>query len=102
MANNILSLLFLAVSMAVIPSAANASAMIEIVEQDQQSVQIVNQDNAIYVSGANGQTMSVYNVAGVCVYTIKIDSQEKRIELSLPKGCYIIKVGKTARKISIK
>ena len=32
----------------------------------------------------------------------RIDSYDKVIDLNLSKGCYIVKVGKTARKISIR
>ena len=62
---------------------------------------IVNQ-SVVRVSGANGQVMHVYNVAGVRLMTIRIDGNDKSFELNLPKGCYIVKVGKTVRKISIK
>lgn len=34
--------------------------------------------------------------------SIKIDGQDKRYTLNLPKGCYIIKVGNVVRKISIR
>ena len=45
--------------------------------------------------------MQIYNVAGVRVMTVKIDSSDKTYNLNLPKGCYIVKVGKIVRKISI-
>ena len=44
----------------------------------------------------------MYNVAGVLIKSFKIDTADKRLDLNLPKGCYIVKVGKTVRKISIK
>jgi len=31
-----------------------------------------------------------------------VEGQDKRFDLNLPKGCYIVKVGKVVRKISIK
>ena len=33
---------------------------------------------------------------------VKVDSSEKSYPLNLPKGCYIVKVGKVVRKISIR
>jgi hypothetical protein len=44
----------------------------------------------------------IYNVAGVRVMSLKIEGADKLIDLNLPKGCYIVKVGKVVRKISIK
>ena len=43
----------------------------------------------------------IYNVAGVCVMTLRVDSNDKRFDLNLAKGCYIVKVGRTVRKVSI-
>ena len=34
--------------------------------------------------------------------SVKVEGMDKRIELNLPKGCYIVKVGKVVRKIYIK
>lgn len=52
--------------------------------------------------GAAGLVVSVYNIVGQKVYECKLDSNDKRIELSLPSNCYIVKVGSMARKISVK
>ena len=76
---------------------------VEIIDQEIQVVTVVAEDDGtLRVTGANGQALHVYNVAGVLVKSVKIDSADKRLELNLPKGCYIIKVGKTVRKISVK
>ncbi len=56
----------------------------------------------IHITGANGQTLFVYNVAGVCVASFKIEGADKHYELNLQKGCYILKVGNTVRKISLR
>ena len=52
--------------------------------------------------GARGEEREVYNVAGVRVMSVKVEGAERSFELSLPKGCYIVKVGKVVRKISVK
>ena len=45
------------------------------------------------VTDAFGMTMSIYNLAGGApVMSVKIDSQDKRFDLNLPKGIYIVKV----------
>ena len=55
----------------------------------------------VTISGANGEVMEIFNLTGVKVSTIRIDSSEKTFALNLPKGCYLIKVGKIVRKISV-
>ena len=73
------------------------------IEAEAQSVEItVNNSNA-HVKNAAGKVLEIYNLAGVKVLNVKIDSDIKTIELgNLQKGCYILKVDKTARKIYIK
>ena len=48
------------------------------------------------------EMLQIYNVTGVCVMSLRVDGQDKRYNLNLPKGCYIVKVGKVVRKISIR
>lgn len=91
------SLLFTAIA-----SDACAADMSFAVEQEQQPLVTVTGNSNLHVQNANGQTMFVYNVAGVIVQTIKVMGQDCHFDLNLPKGCYIIKVGKTVRKISVK
>lgn len=55
----------------------------------------------IVVSGAEDQTLEVFNIAGVKVAAYGIDSPEKTITLSVPRGVYILRVGKVARKVNI-
>ena len=55
----------------------------------------------VTISGANGEVMEIFNLTGVKVSTIRIDSSEKTFALNLPKGCYLIKVGKIVRKVSL-
>lgn len=85
-----------------VKSMASVSSAIEVIDNDIQNVNISVSDSKIQVSGANGEILQVYNLAGVLVKVVKIDGADKRFDLNLPKGCYIVKVGKTVRKISIK
>ena len=101
--NRILLTLFLSFTLSLIqPSTAAQMVRIEISEPEMETVSIIVTDGALRVTGAAGQVLQVYNVAGVCVMSVKIESPDKRIDLNLPKGCYIVKVGKVVRKISIK
>ena len=61
--------------------------------------QFVDDDITIEVKG---QTMEVISLTGRRVMSEKIESPSQKIELSVPKGCYIIKVGKVVRKVSIR
>lgn len=84
------------------PAFANAASSIEIVEQDQLPVVSVTGEATLHVTNANGQMLYVYNVAGVCVQSFKVEGMDRSYELNLSKGCYIVKVGKTVRKVSIR
>ena len=70
------------------------------VEQEQKEVVITVSESNVHIKNADKAVMEVYNMAGVKVATYRVDSPEKTIELGhLPKGCYILKVGKVARKV---
>ncbi len=79
-----------------------ANTAIEILDNEPQGITINVRESVVQIVGANGETLHVYNVAGVRIKSIKIDGDDKRFELNLPKGCYILKVGKTVRKISVR
>ena len=88
--------------MLVCPVSATASQGVEIVDNSVQGVSIVYSSSILRVTGAEGEVKQVYNVAGVRVMSVKVEGADKSYELSLPKGCYIVKVGKYVRKISIR
>ncbi len=56
----------------------------------------------LYVSGADGKTLEIVSLTGRKVMEEQIDSPAQKIELNLPKGCYIVKVGNVVRKISVR
>lgn len=103
MAKNILSALLFSALLLGMPQTSMAMSAIEIVDNDFQSITIsINEESVLRVTGAPGQALYIYNVTGVRVMSIKIDSSDKSVSLNLAKGCYIVKVGKVVRKISIK
>ena len=62
----------------------------------------VNQ-STLTVTGANGMVLEVVSLTGRPVASIKIDSPAQRVELNnIPKGCYILKIGKVVRKVTIR
>lgn len=102
MTKKILIISFAALLMGNVTMMAEPSNSIEIVDNDFQNISISVNESTLRVVGASGQVLHIYNVAGVRVMSIKVEGADKRYELNLPKGCYIIKVGKTVRKISIR
>lgn len=86
-----------------LPATAKAAAAIEIVDNDTQPITIaVSNEGVLHVTGATGLTLYIYNITGVRVMSVKVDGADKNYNLNLSKGCYIVKVGKMVRKISIR
>lgn len=102
MIKRLLTIIFAVALMGVCPVVGHAGTAVEIIDNDYQNIVISVKGSTLHVVGANGQVLHIYNVAGVRVMTIKVDGSDRRYELNFPKGCYIVKVGDTARKISVK
>ena len=102
MTNKILAFIFAVAMEAAVPVVAVADTSIEIIDTDIQTINVAVTESAIHVTGANGQVLHVYNVTGMKLMSVKIEGQDKKVEINLPKGCYIVKVGKVVRKIYIK
>jgi hypothetical protein len=74
------------------------------VEQNDEKneAQISVSKSTVHIINAEGQVMEVISLTGRHVMSVRIESPAQRIELTnIPKGCYIIKVGKVVRKIVI-
>ncbi len=84
------------------PTCVSAENTIEIIDNEMQNIALSVSESTLHVTGANGLVLEVYNVAGVRVMSVKVEGQDKKYELNFPKGCYIVKVGKVVRKISIR
>ncbi len=102
MTRKFLLLIFSAALVLGTPVATYAAQAVEIIDNDFQNINVSVSEQTLRVTGANGQMLFIYNVAGVRVMSLKIEGADKLIDLNLPKGCYIVKVGKVVRKISIK
>ena len=55
----------------------------------------------VTVSGAQGEKLEIVSLTGRVVKQLTIDAPSQSFELNIPKGCYILKVGKTFKKISV-
>lgn len=85
-----------------LPTTIKAETSLEMIEQDIHNISISVYGSVLRIEGANDEMLQIYNVTGVCVMSLRVDGQDKRYNLNLPKGCYIVKVGKVVRKISIR
>lgn len=99
-------ILILALASMLMAAPVVAAPMVEelgIAEQIDETAPTINVDGRIVsVVGAQGMTLEVVSLTGRAVASYKIDGPAQRLELNLPKGCYILKVGKTVRKVTVK
>ncbi len=73
------------------------------IEQDIAATAISVQGSTLHIKNAEDMSLEIYNITGLKVKSLRIGSSEEQVELSnLPKGCYIVKVGKCVRKVYIK
>ena len=77
--------------------AAEYAEMSDIENRPAVETAISVEGQSVHVVGANGQVLDVYNIASV-----KVEGMDKRLDLNLQKGCYILKIGKVVRKVSVK
>ncbi len=104
MKKTILTLSIILSGALLMPTTAKAEALIEIVDYMDiglQEITISIEHNVLHISGAAGQTLQIYKITGVGVMSFTVDGDDKYYPLNLAKGCYIVKIGKIARKISI-
>ncbi len=94
-------LFFLIAILTAVPLVAAEETAKEEIENDIAPVSISAKGSQVHVSGAEGKVLEIFNLAGVRVASIRIDSNDKTLSLNLSRGCYILKVGKIVRKISI-
>lgn len=69
---------------------------------DEQPIGITVNGSSLHITGAQGLTLEVVSLTGRKVATVKIESPAQRVELNIPKGCYILKIGTVVRKVSIR
>ncbi len=99
-------LLFIAAAMLTFSVPSMAMTMVTemgVAEKIEEATPTITvQGNAVYVNGGSGETLEIVSLTGKAVASYKIEYPSQRFELNLPKGCYILKVGKTVRKVTIK
>ena len=95
---------FVSTMLLAMPIAASAAEPEMLLEEqiDADRISISVNQSTLHVTGASGLVLEVVSLTGKPVASIKIESPSQRVELNLPKGCYILKVGKVVRKVSIR
>ena len=84
------------VMLLVLPSVVTAVTVAPGIEQMMDDdINITVHEQTVYISGAQGQTLEVVSLTGRRIMSVKIES-------NIPKGCYILKIGKVVRKVSIR
>ena len=104
MTRQLLKLTFAATLALTVPMSLLAVSTEPATEQqsNDREITIAVQQSTLLVSNAQGETLQVVSLTGNKVMEVKIESPSQRIELDVPKGCYIVKVGKVVRKIAIR
>lgn len=91
----------LTLAMVLAPASMLAQTEREGIEVSMQGITLSVSGGNVHIVGASGEVMEIFNLTGTKVASIRIDSADKTFALNLPKGCYLVKVGKIVRKISV-
>lgn len=84
-------------------SSAATTALLGVEQQnDVQEINVSITQTTLLVTGASGYTLEIISLTGKQVMKTRIEAPAQRIELNIPKGCYIVKIGGVVRKISVR
>lgn len=97
-----LALIALAAMLLATPASTFAQSDSETIENSISGITLTVNGTKVHITGAMGETLEIFNLTGVKVSSVAIESSDKSFNLNLPKGCYILKVGKVVRKVSIR
>ena len=100
---NILKALLISCCLSVPATASAQDVQHNQIETEQQQITITVSDANVRVKNAEGLAIEIFSLTGEKVYTQRIDSSSKSIDLSnLQRGFYIVKIGKYTRKIYLR
>ena len=72
-------------------------------ETESGNIALTVDGSSVHIQNVNSKSsLEIYNVLGVKINSVVIDSSDKTITLNLPKGCYILKIQDLVRKVAIK
>ena len=96
-----MTILTLSFSVPATTSAATGYAL-ELKALPEGEITISYSQGVLYINGGVGKMLEVVSLTGRCLLEQQIDSPAQKIELNIPKGCYIVKVGSVVRKIAVR
>ena len=104
MKKTLLLIAVMASMLLVVPKKTSAhTGTMDLAELDVQAISITYNGDVMHVVGANNLMVTIYNLAGVAVKSFRVEGPDKRFNLSLTDGIYIVKVGSTfTRKIVVR
>ena len=72
-------------------------------QPEKQEVKIVYTGEKVSIENLpKDDVLEVFNIMGVKIYSRRVSAGTNEYDLELPKGYYILKVGKTTKKIAVK
>ena len=85
------------------PATASAATFYEsgLLAIPESEVTITYTQGVLYINGGEGKVLEVVSLTGRRMLELQLDSPAQKIELNVPKGCYIVKVGSVVRKIAV-
>lgn len=103
MAKLILKAIILSFTLLFVPAMeASAEMNAEIMSVETQNIRIEKDGSGIRIIGAQGKVARIYNLVGVQIMAVSIDSADKFIDLSqLQRGLYPIRVGNISKRIQV-
>lgn len=104
MKKTILTILMMPCMMFAVPMVSSArTGAEEMIDMEVQKISLTYSGGVMHITGANSQIVTIYNLAGVAVKSFRVEGQDKRFNLSLSDGVYIIKIGTSfTRKILVR
>lgn len=101
-----LRILFIISALVSLPLAAAAEEGESLQQQELQSaisadIRVTASGKTIHVQNAQGEKLEVFNLTGVCVASLHIDSADKQMTLNVERGIYIVRVGGVSRKVRL-
>ncbi len=98
-----LQILALGALLLTMPLSMAAQTMHEETKTEMPAATLTVKGNQVRINDAEGQVLKIYNLTGTEVKHYRLEANDVQLNLGhLPKGYYIIKVGKVVRKISVR
>ncbi|NDW13231.1 T9SS C-terminal target domain-containing protein [Bacteroides sp. 214] len=74
----------------------------EVIKEEQPKALVTVHEKVVSIENATvGSVVEIYNILGVKVFSFTIESAKDTFTIDLPKGFYILKIGRITKKIAI-